>query len=127
MTNIEWVAVKQLPEFILVLTLIITSGCGSAPPVPAAVPVPARIAKHADTLESRLAKVDRLVAQVVSLTDEYVRRQASRTDRRRLDALEYGEEARTILIELQDRHPGNVQIEKRLKRVCNLLVFLKHN
>lgn len=117
---------KQLPEYILVLTVII-SGCGSAPPVPATAPVPAQAAKPADTLDSRLAEVDRLMAQVTSLTDEYVRRQASRTDRRRLDALEYGEEARTILIELQDKHPGNEEIEKRLKRTCNLLAFLKHN
>ena len=49
------------------------------------------------------------------------------TDKRRLDALEYGEEARTILIDLQDKHPGMPEIEKRLKRVCNLLEFLKRN
>ena len=65
--------------------------------------------------------------QVTSLTDEYVKRQATMTDKRRLDALEYGEGARTILIDLQDKYPGNEKIEKRLKRVCNLLEFLKRN
>jgi t-SNARE complex subunit (syntaxin) len=118
---------KQLLKLVFIPSLIILSGCGSAPPVPDATPNTEEIEKPVDTLESRLAKVDRLMAQVTSLTDEYVRRQATMTDRRRLDALEYGEEARTILIELQDKHPDNTEIDKRLKRVCNLLEFLKRN
>ena len=105
----------------------VAAAYGCAQPVPDTKPDISETEKPADTLESRLAKVDSLMAQVTSLTDEYVRPQATMTDKRRLDALEYGEEARTILIDLQDKYPGNEKIEKRLKRACNLLEFLKRN
>jgi hypothetical protein len=48
-------------------------------------------------------------------------------DKDRMDALVYAEEAYTILLNLQDKHPGRPEIEKRLRRACNLLEFLRSN
>jgi len=110
-----------------VLTILaLICGCGSAQVSGTA---PGRSAGgHASlTLESGLGKADALLSQVTRLTDEYVHRRAPMIDKDRMDALAFAEEAYTILLNLRDRYPGLSQIETRLRRVCNLLEFLRSN
>jgi Tfp pilus assembly protein PilN len=119
---------KKLQFFLAAAVFAATAtGCGSAQPVPVTTRSTTETRKPAATLESRLVKVDSLIAEVVRLTNEYVRRRAPMIDKDRMDALTFADDARIILLNLQDKHPGLPEIERRLRRICNLLEFLKRN
>ena len=110
---------------LILMVLPLFCGCGSAQVGDEAAESTAE--RGVLMLEYGLRKADSLMAQVTRLTDKYVHRRAPMIDKDRMDALAFAEEAYTILLNLQDKHPGRSEIEKRLRRVCNLLEFLRSN
>jgi len=109
---------------LLLIILLLFCGCGSAR---VNNTVESAAEHEARMFESKLRKADSLLAQVTRLTDRYVHRRAPMIDKDRMDALTFTEEAYTILLNLQDKYPGRPEIEKRLRRACNLLEFLRSN
>jgi len=110
---------------LLITAICFICGCGSAQVSDAAAESAA--GRELRMLEYGLQKADSLMAQVTRLTDRYVHRRAPMIDKDRMDALAFAEDAYTILLNLQDKYPGRPEIEKRLRRACNLLEFLKGN
>lgn len=110
---------------LLLIVLPLFYGCGSAQHSDTAAESAAE--REARMLEYGLRKADSLMAQVTRLTDRYVHRRAPMIDKDRMDALAFAEDAYTILLNLQDKYPGKPEIEKRLRRACNLLEFLRSN